>query len=70
MDFRSLSKYTILDGFGNEVPASIGKTMKFDMDTRKEIAIDNWGAELQSVYIPSSCQCDNIILESHYKVYF
>jgi hypothetical protein len=44
--------------------------MKFDMTTRKQIDISAGPKELSSSFSASGCECDNMVMESHYKVYF
>ena len=69
-DYANLSKLSLYDGKGNEIPVQIGETMKFDMTTRKQIDISAGPKELSSSFSASGCECDNMVMESHYKVYF
>jgi hypothetical protein len=63
------SAYGSMTNFTSLVP---GQQKLFSLNDFKEIQLTaaQQGTFLESQFSPSDCSCDNILLESHYTVYF
>jgi hypothetical protein len=58
-----------IDNLAKIVP---GVQKKFDLQNFKEITLSDSNKQifLSSVFTPSTCACDNVLLEAHYTVYY
>lgn len=54
-------------GDGTLITPTLGTVMKFDLNSFKQIVVT--GVQTPT-YNSATCSCDNVVLETHYKVYF
>ena len=69
MDFESLGQLKIRStGLLNSTAITVipDRQMKFDLDTAKEIKLPS----NLNTFQKATGDCDNFVMESHYKVYF
>lgn len=53
------------------MPLTIARTMKFDMDSlMQDTSVAETGALLSARFSSADCSCDNMVMESHYRIYF
>jgi hypothetical protein len=69
-DYTNLSQIEVFNGAGFVIKTELGNTKKFNMDDLKEVPVTVSTTPLSSSFDSSQCSCDNMVIESHYKVYF
>jgi hypothetical protein len=60
-----------IDGLSSTAANIVAGTLKrFSLNTFREIPLGDVTIKNDSVYNPSDCSCKNMLLESHYTVYY
>lgn len=71
LSFASLGSLIVGAGdSSNIIVPTAGKQMKFSLTDFKEIEMQNVSGFQATTFDSSTCSCDNVVLEAHYKAYF